>query len=706
SGGREFTISPDQGTTINIIKSKASSCKVCKFYTYLRQCDNSLTLVTRTDVEFYCTTPEDIFKVEIVRKIGKTYYIMQSDVGFSNLLPFHRTFIWKIEADSQKSFQINFANTGLTQVAPSDSCINKQTYTLRVANILLGKFCSHGTIRSVTIRGHESFSLDLPAGQMLSRGQFNVSVVEKITTLAKISVTLEEGSLSSTLLTPNYPNSFPNNDLMEWYFQVPYNYRTAIKFLNLKQPTCLKDNVEVTYRNEGTSSQVVGLGDVQPEQKQGSFSLRLRNCQMDTRRPDGLSMKLTVTASPARVFLSFLQDTADMGIDNFKRKKTRDRRTGNTNKNNKPKEKEVSSCKIDLGFQNQLSLPYDDEFSYYLTIIHNMLSRCLNNASSILIICLLECCFQIQNFGLSNFNRTITWKFEADSQKSFQLNFANTGLTQIAPSDSCTNKQTYTLRVANILLGKFCSHGTIRSVTIRGHESFSLDLPAGQTLSRGQFNVSVVEKITTLAKISVTLEEGSLSSTLLTPNYPNSFPNNDLMEWYFQVPYNYKTAIKFLNLKQPTCLKDNAEVTYRNEGTSSQVVGLGDVQPEQKQGSFSLRLRNCQMDTRRPDGLSMNLTVTASPDTHLQTTLGVLAALVVSAAVVLMVVYIMMRFLVILIFCSFIMLLQSSYSLVMEVSVYNSGDTNIQTRLENFPEDCEDGIYSQIDETLIYSHFL
>ncbi|XP_014851501.1 PREDICTED: CUB domain-containing protein 1-like [Poecilia mexicana] len=135
---------------------------------------------------------------------------------------------------------------------------------------------------------------------MLSRGQFDVSVVEKITTLAKISVTLEEGSLSSTLLTPNYPNSFPNNDLMEWYFQVPNKYRTAIKFPNLKQPTCLKDNVEVTYRNEGTSSQVVGLGDVQPEQKQGSFSLRLRNCQMDTRRPDGLSMKLTVTASPGR----------------------------------------------------------------------------------------------------------------------------------------------------------------------------------------------------------------------------------------------------------------------------------------------------------------------------------------------------------------------------------------------------------------------
>uniref|UniRef100_A0A3B3UX72 CUB domain-containing protein n=1 Tax=Poecilia latipinna TaxID=48699 RepID=A0A3B3UX72_9TELE len=234
-------------------------------------------------------TPNLTFYLNVCIQIN---YIMQSDVGFSNLLPFHRTFIWKIEADSQKSFQINFANTGLTQIAPSDSCTNKQTYTLRVANILLGKFCSHGTIRSIVFLF--LFNVFLFC---ISRSNIFVNFLS-FTALAKISVTLEEGSLSSTLLTPNYPNSFPNNDLMEWYFQVPYNYKTAIKFLNLKQPTCLKDNTEVTYRNEGTSSQVVGLGDVQPEQKQGSFSLRLRNCQMDTKSPDGLSMKLTVTASP------------------------------------------------------------------------------------------------------------------------------------------------------------------------------------------------------------------------------------------------------------------------------------------------------------------------------------------------------------------------------------------------------------------------
>ncbi|XP_008430507.1 CUB domain-containing protein 1-like [Poecilia reticulata] len=316
--------------------------------------------------------------------------------------------------------------------------------------------------------------------------------------------------------------------------------------------------------------------------------------------------------------------------------------------------------------------------------------------------------------GLSNllaFNRRFKWKIEADSQKSFQINFANTGLTQIAPSDSCADKHTYTLHAAKVLLGKYCSNGTISNATIQSQGNFSLDLPAGQTLSSGQFDVSLVERITTLANISVTLEEGSLSSTLLTPNYPDSFPNADLMEWYFQVPNNYKTAINFHNLKQPTCLKDNVEVTYRNNGTISQVVGIDKVQPEQNQRRFSLRLRNCQMDTGPSNQFSINLTVTSSPsspvgnmitfeptkrseeiDSHLQTTLGVLAALVVSAAVVLLVVYIVMR--------------KKKKEPRMEVSVYNSGDTNIQTGLSNFPEDCEDGIYSQIDETLVYSHFL
>ncbi|XP_035983514.1 CUB domain-containing protein 1-like [Fundulus heteroclitus] len=306
SGIKTFTVTPDKDTTIYINSTKASSCKVRKCVPgskLNRHCDRIFTLNknTRVTIEFDCPRPEEEFTVEIVRNIACTSTlcgrIIQSDGGSSGLLDFPRIFTWKIKAYPQKSFQINFAETGLKQIAPTDSCNDKHTYTLRAADVLLGKYCLSGPISKAQILNQGSFSLDLPAGQRLRPGRFDVSVVAKIHTSANISVTLQEGSLSSTLMSPNYPRSFPDNDVMEWYFQVPSKHKAAIKLLNLKLPTCLKDQTGLEYSSRG-KTQVVRLDKVQPEQNEGSFSLRLRNCKMDTTRSGsvGLSVKFNVSA--------------------------------------------------------------------------------------------------------------------------------------------------------------------------------------------------------------------------------------------------------------------------------------------------------------------------------------------------------------------------------------------------------------------------
>ncbi|KAM4568115.1 CUB domain-containing protein 1a [Fundulus diaphanus] len=305
SGFKTFTVTPDKDTSIYINSIKASSCKVCKKVLgskLNRQCHRILTLNknTRVTIEFYCPRPEEEFTVEIVRNIEcnstSCGRIIQSDGGFSGLLDFSRRFTWKIKAYSQKSFQINFAETGLRQIAPTDSCNDKHTYTLRAADVLLGKYCSSGPISNAQILNQGSFSLDLPAGQKPKPDQFHVSVGEKIRTIANISVTLLKGS-SSTLMSPNYPGSFPDYDVMEWYFQVPNKHKAAIKFMNLTLPTCLKDQTGMEY-SSGGKTQVVRLDEVQPELNEGSFSLRLRNCKMDTRLSGsaGLSVEFNVSA--------------------------------------------------------------------------------------------------------------------------------------------------------------------------------------------------------------------------------------------------------------------------------------------------------------------------------------------------------------------------------------------------------------------------
>lgn len=111
----------------------------------------------------------------------------------------------------------------------------------------------------------------------------------------------------------------------------------------------------------------------------------------------------------------------------------------------------------------------------------------------------------------------------------------------------------------------------------------------------------------------MTLPQGRSTSELLSPNYPDSFPDDDLMEWYFEVPGKQSVTLQPVRLTEPRCLKKEAAVEYHGRGRVTQVVALSRPQPEQSQGSFSMTLRNCEMDRARAGspGLSLHLRVTS-----------------------------------------------------------------------------------------------
>lgn len=119
------------------------------------------------------------------------------------------------------------------------------------------------------------------------------------TALARISVTLPQGESSLKLLTPNYPDSFPDDTVMEWMFEVPAKHRTSTQFFNLTQPRCLNKETVMDYR--GLGGTVVRLDQTQPIQSQGRFSMILQNCKMDRHRAGspGLSfaIKLSTTTT-------------------------------------------------------------------------------------------------------------------------------------------------------------------------------------------------------------------------------------------------------------------------------------------------------------------------------------------------------------------------------------------------------------------------
>ena len=116
-----------------------------------------------------------------------------------------------------------------------------------------------------------------------------------------------------------------------------------------------------------------------------------------------------------------------------------------------------------------------------------------------------------------------------------------------------------------------------------------------------------------LAKITVTLPEGTSSAELLSPNYPDSFPDDDVVDWYFQVPDKHTVSVEVLKHSLPLCLKKETAFEYHSGASEASVHRLTDPQPDQSQGNFSLELRNCEMDrTRSSSGLSVHLKVSSS----------------------------------------------------------------------------------------------
>lgn len=114
-----------------------------------------------------------------------------------------------------------------------------------------------------------------------------------------MTLMLLRGTSSLELLSPNYPVSFPDDDVMEWYFQLPSKHRAAVQVLRLTEPVCVKKSTALEYQSRARAAVVVRPTAPQPEQRQGNFSLTLRNCEMDKKRSasPGLSLGLLVSSS-------------------------------------------------------------------------------------------------------------------------------------------------------------------------------------------------------------------------------------------------------------------------------------------------------------------------------------------------------------------------------------------------------------------------
>ncbi|XP_051921709.1 CUB domain-containing protein 1a [Hippocampus zosterae] len=698
SGFRSLTFTPDRGTTVNISRlAKGSLCKVCSVAT--RNCEESLLFEGDVPVslEFNCPRPENEFRVEITQKIECTTKacgedLMRAVSRFGPWLDFHRRFTWNLKAWGPKSVQVDFTK-GMRQIPPSENCSDMHTYTLKAfqktGTVLIGKYCRTGPISVAQILNQGSFSLDVPPGLEVQNDYFALSGGEDIKSLAKITLALPRGTSSSELLSPNFPESFPDDDVMEWYFELTDKQSTAIEFLDLTEPRCLKKETAAEYHTKGRRALVMGLRDSQPVQNQGDFSLILRNCEMDRRRAGspGLSLKLKVTSSKIRspVLCSVdLKKTRGLSL-HVERLKPASQCEMKMNSVIMEKITVPSGGVSQLSFQD--CLPQDINVTASGVIGCSQLENCPKGPVPLMVPSLPSC--------LPSPLNAVTWALRPPPHGTVEL--TSLPLQQSLPGQLCDDNVIALTEDDGTTIGHFCPQGAIQKVQIHTNVSVTMRGSGGRgprSSVKPLLMASLKEEIAERYIFTVSPKRDT-TLLLATPGWPVGMKSYATVSWIITLPPKMEAHLKFVNLSQPKCANrhtnirvqrfDNLEEDYsRREDEAADEISVSE--------SFYLNMSNCMPER----GDFMVITeLTVQKNQLLIIVVSVVAALVILFLAVLVVVCFVIK--------------KKKKKLSHEVSIYNPNGSSFKPGHNGFPktrEDNESHVYESIEDTLVYTHLL
>ncbi|XP_039868873.1 CUB domain-containing protein 1a isoform X4 [Simochromis diagramma] len=704
SGAQKLTLTAEPGATINIRNNnKVKGCQVCTG-SIIKKCSieslNSFSGST-VSVELECSRPQDVFSIEIVRRINCTTkscsgHIIQTDSNSIDVLRFNRTFTWNLAAAAPKAFQIDFTNTGLKQINPSEKCPDRHTYTLQAfqstGNVAVGKYCRSGTISSAQILKSGSFSVDVPAEQKLQNDKFDVTVREKIKSLARISLTLPKGTSSSELLSPDYPESFPDDDIMEWYFQVPDKHGVDVQFLNLTQPDCVKKEVAVEYHQKGRVTSVLGLNETQPLQNHGDFLLTLRNCEMERAPADspGLTFTLKVSASspastvPCKVDLS---KTEGLSLNISTVTSTPDC----VMKINSAKKDNITvTSSADLSFED--CFPGNMEVRA-TQVIDCSSGKCPDPVS--LSVPLLPSCLPAP---LSR----VTWILRPGQHGTVKLISPTGPLKQSLPGQLCDDSVTIDVAEENgATIGTFCPNGAIQTVHIHTSVSVTWWSSMNAKAPRSAVLNASFEKEITERYIFTVSPKRDTPELVATPAWPAGMKAYSTVSWIVSVPPKMEAQLIFTKLSQPKCINRHTNIRVQRMGSPKEDYSRREDEVANSEltvsESFYLNMSNC-LPERGNFSVITKISLQKSKGLLLINILSVVAALLVIFVMVLVVVCVVIR-----------NRKKKKKKLNHEVSVYNPNGINFLPGYNGPPKTHEDDdahVYTSIDDTLVYTHLL
>ncbi|NXU78331.1 CDCP1 protein, partial [Oreotrochilus melanogaster] len=665
---------------------------------------------------FTCSTPEKYFIMDIQKNID----CVSGPCPFGDVhlyppgLPrLNRTFIWDVKSSTKAGLELKFSTPWLRQIEPGKMCPDFVSYSINSsidkAMVNIGTFCRNGSVSRVKLLGGVIMSLHLPWDSALTTSGFNIANRASIKRLCIIESILNEES-SITLMSPNYPLGFPEDELMTWQFVVPSNMRASVFFHNYSLSNCERKEERVEYYlpNSFSNPEVFKLSDSQPANIAGSFNLSLQGCDQDAQNPGILHLLFQVVVQHPQIdenvtHLVDLTKEWNMSVTiHFE---------GWPSRLPLMSEPMCLICKDPRTCDRVLTLV--SGAVYKISFLCKDLSRLRITAEKgISCVDLRWCQRKIYSLLVP---KAITqlpiqlhkfiWKLLASDLINIEITSPSLKLQQHVPEQRCNTSYSYNIVSATpkmeLNVGVFCPGGSIEKIQMRDNVTISL-----KTFGKGFLNeskhqdlkMSFVPHIKDECSFTVS-PDPKAKVYLQTPNWLYGLPPYVSISWYVAVPSKQVARLGFSKDRLGVvCETGRAYLNIKEETLGAEEIVCREDEllpkPRNMYHNFWVNISNCKPVDRTQ--LTLQFQVTFSEK---QIDLGVILAVVAGGGV--------LTAIGLTVCC---VKKKKKKSQNPMVGVYN---TNVNTEMPRKQglftkgrKNNESHVYAVIDDAMVYGHLL
>ncbi|MBN3274712.1 CDCP1 protein, partial [Polyodon spathula] len=697
-------LSTGENTTITIRSSfPKANCSVCVLKDKQSSCSSELRLQPRENrtYSFSCPDPHKFFSIEITKStvcISNFYSTEVKELLTLTFPKFNNTLIWDIGFSEHKALVLDFLGLGLRQIKPSESCPDHLTYSIHTyltADIQsIGTFCRRGPVSKIRVDKGVRVSLQVSGKEKVDEPGFSMAVGPPIKKCCIIEVNLLLGS-SVNLLSPNYPLSFSDDDIMSWVFTVPDNNKADVLFLNYTQPTCSKKRVSVEYALPGSQfTKRKSLTNPQPSSISGNFTMQLENCEMVRSNPGRLSLEFRVEVfneSHQNHFWIDLQKEKGINVT-IKQKKV----------NPNCQFCDGAACQPEITLQSgkKTRIMFKDCNLEELGMVVTKDIGCYNWEKCPVKEMPVKVPSSLAKLPVPL--ESLTWQLRAPAESTIVLNPGEAKLKHLLPGETCMEGFYYRLvEEDESELGRFCPQGSIEKVQIHSNIFVALmatDRGNYSKILEPFFTVSIEKEITESYIFTVSPELGVMSY-LVTPNWPEGMAPLSSVSWKVSVPSGHMVQVSFLNTTQPQCRQSHTSISIKEQSSVEEKFSRreDELLPDHQtmMEDFWLNMSNC-----KPEATKMTFKVMCrvtlikkQDDLPMKIAIGTVSALLVIVAFIVIISCVMKK----------------KKKNKPETSIYNP---NVNTFFPGHPlfskgrRDNDSHIYTTIDETVMYGPLL